>query len=625
MADFGVYFEVTNNLSAPLSYLKSDLVDATYDGPSTIPADGVPHVVHLADPYGFRGAEGTVYFTAVVDGALRQYAWYGTCPVWSPDNGANGPGVLRFNGGGHPLTVTIAVDASTPGWTPVSQLIEHVFLLMLENRSFDHMLGFSNLTGTDAATGQPTTIDGLTGSEQNPYGGKEYSVSTPADYVMPKDPGHEFTDVVTQLAGAGAHYPWGGPYPPIDGLGFVADYAAMGGASAPGEIMKCYNPDQLPVLVALASEFALCDNWHASMPGPTWPNRFFSLAASSAGLDHSPSLAQILAWAVTGVTFLHGSLFDAMTRAKGTAGWRIYAGDHVPMSAFINGVHYLDIQDFDKRFAADLGSGDYPWTFTLIEPNYGDVIGNTYVGGTSEHPMDDVTHGEALIKSTYEAIRNSLVWNSSLLIVTWDEHGGFYDHSAPPIATAPGDTAPGSTFNEFGFDFKLFGVRVPSVVVSPLIPRNQIDHRLYDHSSIPATLEALFRFPALTGRDAAASNVTSLITLSSPREDCPTTLPNPAVSGAPDMRTLAFVAGQERAVEDTRTADAGNLPGFLGVALRQDLAIDPEHREETLQRFARIETREDARRYLDSVWAKLGPQLGSPQPARSDREKGTGP
>src|SRR5450759_3238953 len=115
MADYGVYFEVTNNLGVPLSYLKADLIDATYDGPLTIPSDGVPHVVHLADPYVARGAEGTVYFTALVDGNLRQDAWYGSCPVWSPDNAARGPGVLRFNRGGHPLTVTLAFVPTTPG------------------------------------------------------------------------------------------------------------------------------------------------------------------------------------------------------------------------------------------------------------------------------------------------------------------------------------------------------------------------------------------------------------------------------------------------------------------------------------------------------------------------------
>jgi phospholipase C len=603
MADFGVYFEVTNNVGVPLSYLKSDLVDATYDGPSTIPSDGVPHLVHLADPYFARGAEGTVHFTAVVDGHLRQYAWYGSCPVWSADNAARGPGVLQFNRGGHPVTVTIAISPSTPGWTAVSQLIEHVFVLMLENRSFDQMLGFSGITGTDAESGKPTKVDGLTGNEANSYDGTSYPVTMPADWVMPIDPGHEFTEVVTQLAGAGVTYPFGGKYPPIDDSGFVADYAQMGGKAAPGEIMKCYSPKQLPVLNALARAFAVCDNWHASMPGPTWPNRFFSLAGSSSGLDHSPTIEEIAAWWFTGASFLHGTIFDAIGSAKGDSAWRIYAGDLFPMSGFLRGVPYLGIKDFDKSFAVDLASGDYPWAFTLIEPNYGDVLHDTYVGGTSQHPMDDVTRGEALIKATYETIRASSVWNSSILIVTWDEHGGFYDHAVPGPAPAPGDTVPGSQFNKFGFTFEQYGPRVPAVVVSPLIPQNLIDHRLYDHASIPATVEGVFGLPSLTARDAAAYRVTPLASLSVPRSDCPVTLPDPAVSGAPTPRAIAFEAGQATP-DETAGVDTGNLPGILGVALRRDLAIDPEHQAETLARFSQIHSQADARAYFDSVLAK---------------------
>ena len=122
------------------------------------------------------------------------------------------------------------------------------------------------------------------------------------------DPGHEFcldpannipTGVLQQLCGPGAVYPFGGAYPAILNSGFVASYAAIGGQSSPGEIMKCYSPSQLPVLNKLAQEFVVCDNWQASMPGPTWPNRFFAHAASSGGLDHSPSPADIAKWDTT--------------------------------------------------------------------------------------------------------------------------------------------------------------------------------------------------------------------------------------------------------------------------------------------------------------------------------------
>lgn len=120
--------------------------------------------------------------------------------------------------------------------------IQHMFVLMLENRSFDHMLGFSRLTGADAASGQPTTIDGLTDSETNAAGGHPCPVTQPADLVMPLDPAHEFDNVLRQLCGAGATYRPGGAYPKVDNSGFAADYASVGGQAAPGEIMKCYAP-----------------------------------------------------------------------------------------------------------------------------------------------------------------------------------------------------------------------------------------------------------------------------------------------------------------------------------------------------------------------------------------------
>jgi phospholipase C len=162
------------------------------------------------------------------------------------------------------------------------------------------MLGFSGITGYDAETGGSTQINGLTGSEVNTFNGKTYPVSNGADYVMPVDPGHEFNNVLEQLCGPGATYQSGGAYPAINNTGFVASYVASGGNANPDEVMKCFTPGQLPVLSALATEFALCDNWHASMPGPTWPNRMFVHAASSGGLDHSPTTDETVEWETIG-------------------------------------------------------------------------------------------------------------------------------------------------------------------------------------------------------------------------------------------------------------------------------------------------------------------------------------
>lgn len=481
--------------------------------------------------------------------------------------------------------------------------ITNVFVLMLENRSFDHMLGHSGLTGTDAVTGQPASVNGPAATASNSYQGISYAVGTNPPVAMPVDPGHEFLNVVEELCGHGAAYPAGGPYPPIDNSGFVSDYAVAqpedeGGAPAGdyGQIMQGFTPDALPVLNALAKEFAVCDSWFSSIPGPTWPNRFFVYAASSGGLDHSPSTSEILEWeGFDGFSFPNGTIFDALGKAKGGFGWRIYAGDHFPVSGALAGIHHTDIQSY-SRFATDIAGASYPWAYTFIEPNYGDVIKGTYEYGNSQHPLDGVANEEALIKATYEAIRNSPHWETSLLIVTYDEHGGFYDHVAPPPAVAPDDGA-SRDYNQYGFDFKQYGIRVPAVVISPLIPANTIDSRVYDHTSILATVEKLFGMAPLTARDAAANTVLPLLSLSTPRTDAPTTLPEPAVPGAVPPRPAA---------DPDSTANAGNIPGFLHVAMVQDLQMSPPAQHPAIKaEVAAIQTRGQAGQYLQKVSGKL--------------------
>jgi phospholipase C len=465
--------------------------------------------------------------------------------------------------------------------------ISNIFVLMLENRSFDHMLGFSGIGG----------INGLTGTESNTHNGQRYTVTQPADAFMPVDPGHEFTDVVKQLCGASASYPQGGTYPLIDNSGFVSDYASLV-TSKFGDIMKCFSPVQLPVLNALAREFAVCDGWHASVPGPTFPNRFFACAASSGGLDHSPKSREIIDWELgPGFPMPNGTIFDALGKEYAT-GWRIYAGDSFPMATALKGVHHANVQNFDRSFVTEVKNADYPWLYTWIEPNYGDVAGGTYQGGNSQHPLDGVTQGEALIKKTYEAIRNSPHWDTSLLIVTWDEHGGFYDHLPPPRnAVPPGDTQPGSKYNTYHFTFAQYGVRVPAVIVSPLIPANTVDHRLYDHASIPATIEAAFGLAPLTARDAAANTVLPLLSLARPRTDARKTLPNPA--------RLAVPKAKRRVPKLTETVDSGNLPGILLSAMRLDLELSPSSDTHAiLSRVQSIQTRGQAAEYLKEVEAK---------------------
>jgi phospholipase C len=206
----------------------------------------------------------------------------------------------------------------------------------------------------------------------------------------------------------------------------------------------------------------------------------FVHAASSAGLDHSPTTAEIaLREIAAGFSFPNGDIFERIS-AKGLKRC-LYAGDNFPMTAELKGIQLDDIREYEK-FAADL-QGSFPCNYVFIEPSY--ALLNDYKRSTSRHPLDDVRPGEGLIKSTYEAIRNSAIWKSSVLILTWDEHGGFFDHVSPPAAIAPDDT----DLTGYGFTFERYAPRVPAIVISPWIPKNVVDHRLYDHSSIPASIE----------------------------------------------------------------------------------------------------------------------------------------
>jgi phospholipase C len=481
---------------------------------------------------------------------------------------------------------------------------------MLENRSFDHLLGFSGITGTDAVTGKPTSLNGLTGRETNSYQDQDYGVSTPVKTAMAFDPGHEFENVLEQLGGPGTppQLLSGGAYPPIRLSGFVASFAKSGGVAQPGDIMKCFDPVEIPILTTLAREFAVCDNWFSSMPGPTWPNRFFVVAGTSGGLDHSPSNEEIGEWELLkGCTIQRGTVFDRENLRS-----RIYCGGILCIAQTLKNIDFRYVHPY-AMFAADIHSTSEPYApqFTFIEPDYGDFLG-TYTGGTSQHPLDSVTGGERLIKEVYETIRNSPLWEKSLLIVTWDEHGGFYDHVIPPAATPPGDPILTNDASHFGFDFATYGVRVPAVVISPFVEKNVIDHRLYDHTSVLATTRGLFGGEPFTARDANAKSVLPLLSRSDPRQNAPRTLPDPVEQPlAPNLQRP----------DPDGPVHGANLPGFLGAALRSHLVLAADHeRDSIFELVSGIRTRADACRYIREIEAKISAHRGKTAGAESSSD-----
>lgn len=438
------------------------------------------------------------------------------------------------------------------GKDPGRARIDHIFVLMLENRSFDHMFGFSGIKGVDLK-GNPTVFnDGFNASLDNidPATQAPVFVSTPADYNLSrakdangnltgdKDPAHEFDDTVTQLCGGGASYDPNIGYPAINNSGFIESYAEYD-AKIPDRIMRCFDPTQVPVLNQLAQEFAVCDHWFSSLPGPTWPNRLFAMAATSGGLDNSPdSVNSALLASINGFEFENGNIFDLLD--SNCIPWRVFSGDDFPVSALLQGMDLNrlrhKVRGFDD-FASEINKPDFGDNFVFIEPKYGahtfDITGpGDFTCGNSMHPLDDVTRGEQLVKTVYETIRNSPHWERSMLIIAFDEHGGFYDHVAPGAAVPPGDQVV-ADYSEFGFKFDQLGVRVPALVISPHTPKGVIDHTVYDHTSILATVERSYRISNLTNRDKAANDVLHLMALDTPRTDAPTTLNPTAISDIP--------------------------------------------------------------------------------------------
>lgn len=505
--------------------------------------------------------------------------------------------------------------------------ITHVFVVMLENRSFDSMFAMSRIKGITAATTK----------NSNSYKDKTYLVQKGAPLSLPTDPGHEFLDVVEQLGGEGAQHKWkpGGPYPPINNSGFVANYATTTDeltgtppAKDWGDVMACFDtPNQLQGLYQLATEFAICDQWYSSLPGLTWPNRFFLHGASSSGMDANPSTSQIEKWEVPwfGFRYPKGSIYDALKTAgipyrfyndtndsKLLLGQSLFSDDPskgsvigaVPQVSSLHGVELTEIYSL-RQFASDL-QGPYPYPYTFIEPHYGNVTNNTYEGGSSQHPMDDVYGGEYLLKAVYEAIRNSPYWDTSLLIITYDEHGGLYDSVAPGTATPPGDKPYPVDYNVNGFQFDLYGVRVPGILVSPLIPAGTIDHTPYDHTSVLKTLEELYGLNSLTKRDEHANSILKTLSCKTPRTDCPTTLnvltPRFMVAKLP-------ITAEKRAQLAARPLPtSGNLVNTLHTLKKAEIALSGQTQPEIIAahaRFAAIQTRGDAAAYALSVLEKV--------------------
>ena len=387
--------------------------------------------------------------------------------------------------------------------------IEHVVVLMLENRSFDCMLGWLYRDRPD--------FDGLRGGELNPWHRDDGTVqqipvwndgtiTADAAAIPDPDPGEVFEDMTMQIYGL---RPDGTPRM----NGFVDNYVrqpAHGASLDPRAVMHCFMPEQLPVLSLLARSFGVSDRWFASAPCETWPNRLFVHTGTGGGQVNNAAMQR---------PFILPSVFHRLaTRGRR---WKVYFHDVPQTAALVSLWPWIPthFRFFEPEFCLDAANGTLPH-YSFIEPRY---FPNRLCNRipNDAHPPHNVAYAEQLIAQVYNAVRSGAAWDRTLLVIVFDEHGGCYDHVPPPAAIPAGLPAPN------GFTFDRYGPRVPAVVVSPYVPPGSVirpprDGPPFDHTSIIATLDSMFDLGApLSARAARAPGLLSALTLPRPENDGP--------------------------------------------------------------------------------------------------------
>jgi phospholipase C len=397
-------------------------------------------------------------------------------------------------------------DPRLPAGTDTLPQIKHIVVLMMENHSYDNHLGMLRRQGADGfklgSDGKPLAV--------NPYadGRLQHAFRMPTTCQLLLKPSQTWTNSHIQLDGG-----------KLDG--FVK--------SGSGPVsMGYWQRADLPFYYSLASVFPLADRYFCSMLGPTFPNRRYLIAATSIGMinDTIPSPTAYPA---------NGTIFDSLHKAR--VAWKDYysALSVVPTIALFPKLlvryhgHLAHIDDF----FADAAAGKLPG-FSLVEPNY--LL-------TSEEDPQNIAPGEQFAAKVINAVMKGPAWKNTLLIWTFDEHGGYYDHVVPPRAIAPDNIPPAVNGGPSYTGFHQYGFRVPCVVVSPWARPSYVSHKIFDHTSICALVETKWNLPAMTRRDANAHNMLDMLDLRAPAFRHPPKLDKPLLDAHPVEALKCNVTG----------------------------------------------------------------------------------
>lgn len=329
--------------------------------------------------------------------------------------------------------------------------IKTLVVLVMENRSFDHVLGWLKQTRPD--------IDGLSGNEFNRVNASDPTspkvfVSNDAVFVD-SDPGHSIQAITEQIFGSNVTRS-----DPAPMNGFVQQAKSMAAEGMAKTVMSGFKPELVPVYTELANEFAVLDRWFASVPASTQPNRFYVHSATSHGASSNVRKDLIHG-------FPQRTIFDSLDENNLSFG--IYY-QNIPATLFFQSLrklkHIFKFHEYNLMFKLHAKLGKLP-NYVVVEQRYFDV---NLFPANDDHPSHDVAVGQRFVKEVYETLRSSPQWEEMAFLITYDEHGGFYDHVPTPVSGVPnpdGIIGP----DPFYFRFDRLGVRVPTLLISPWIDK----------------------------------------------------------------------------------------------------------------------------------------------------------
>ncbi len=396
--------------------------------------------------------------------------------------------------------------------SPLNSGIEHVVVVVMENRSFDHFLGW-----LPRADGIPT--------------GLRYADTSGAS--------HAVYSLDTDYTGCGHNVPnnsYGTPNLTAYDNGRMDGFLRVPGNDIYS--IGYYSTAELPFLSALAQAYTTCDHWFAPILAETFPNRMFLWAAQTDRLSNTLAISEL------------PTIFDTLSKAG--ISHRYYFGNVPFLSLW--GLKYLTVSaDFDD-FLSDVASGNLP-AVSFLDPKFtesDDGLGN------DDHPHSDIRNGEAFLSQVFHAVTRGPKWSSTVMIVTFDEWGGFFDHVSPPRVIAPN-----SLDTNLVNGAALLGFRIPAVIASPFTRgNNQVDSTVYDHTAILKLIEWRWGLSPLTLRDAspAIGNPVAKFNFSSPNASIPSLSSPGTVPGLPcALQRLENKAVSAGAAPGPPSMEFGNL------------------------------------------------------------------